>query len=62
MKVSDLIKALEESKEAEGDYAIQGMARDAQGMARDAALVDGRVSVALMDGWVIDVLCVEDPQ
>jgi hypothetical protein len=55
MKVSDLIKALEESKEAEGDYAIQGMARD-------AALVDGRVSVALMDGLVIDVLCVEDPQ
>ena len=55
MKVSDLIKALEESKEAEGDYTIQGMARE-------AVLVDGRVSVALMDGCVTDVLCVEDPQ
>ena len=55
MKLSDLIKALEESKECQGDYTLQGIARD-------AALVDGRVSVALMDGWVIDVLCVEDPQ
>lgn len=55
MKVSDLIKALEESKEAEGDYTIQGIARE-------AVLVDGRVSVALTDGWIVDVLCVEDPQ